>query len=139
MKDWLKKLDWKAILIGLLTLIVGADKAPDAYNAVFGEHIDVGISTPEAPAWTITARLELIKNETISGPGKPSYTFTTTDKAGEYTVVIPGYQRPTPEQVVLAAGFNPEEGQWKVVVVSEKRPPKPEEGQEPGEEEPDTE
>lgn len=137
-KFWEKNKNWlRPILITLLGL-VGYDQGPDLLG-LESDGFVASATAPESPAWTITARLELIKNETISGPGKPSYAFATTDKAGEYTVVIPGYPRPTPEQIVLAAGFNPEEGQWKVVVVSEKRPPKPEEGQEPGEEEPDTE
>lgn len=130
MKDWLKK-NWKTYLLLILSALFGADKVAEFTGATGKESFTVasGLET-DGPAWVITARLEVLKTY----GGGPFPAITVSDKAGVHTLIIPGLKRPSPDQIVRAAGYDTEEGQWKVEVVSEKRPPKWESEQGPEEE-----
>lgn len=106
MKEFFKKLDWKAILIGLLTLIVGVDKAPDAYDFIAGTTPD-GVPTtpgepddqlPREPVWVVTALFSL--NDIAQGPGIPKVPYI--DRLGIYEVKVVSPKQPNREQVLKA-------------------------------------
>lgn len=135
MKEWLKKLDWKAILIGLLTLIVGADKAPAAYDFVTGS----APKTPEQVApevpdnlYTVTASFYVQKWIKVGNFSDVS----TEDEIGMYTVRVEKPSRDRIEEEFRAA--YPAYPGGKLGKITQVVKPKGGE-EEPGQEDPDTE